>query len=89
MSTAVLTRSMQRREQARYGGTLDEARDRLAHRLKIAPGTIYNIVRDRLKRIDHETRERIVQFAIRDIQQEIARLTHELQNARQMGMAQN
>jgi ribosomal protein S2 len=53
--------------------------------MRVLPGTLYNLARNRLKRLDTELRDRLTAFAIRDLQQEIERLSHELEMARQMG----
>jgi hypothetical protein len=85
MSAAVLTQGLEKREQARNGGSRIEARQRLARRVGISPGTLYNIARDRLKKLDAGVRDKLVAYAIRDLEQEIAGVTHELEMARQMG----
>lgn len=87
MSVAVLTRDLERREHARGGGSMPAARQRLARKLGLAPGTIYNLARERLKRIDADVRARIARYAIEDLEREIADRTHELEMARQMGVA--
>lgn len=75
----------EKREQNRSGGNRAQARARLAAKAGVAPGTLYNLVRDRLKKIDHVIRDRLTAYAVRDLQSTIERLTHELDMARQMG----
>ena len=76
---------LERRELFRHGGTRAEARARLARRIGVLPGTLYNLARDRLKRLDNRLRIALTSYAIRDLQSEIESLTHELEIARKMG----
>ncbi|GHE83823.1 hypothetical protein GCM10019059_45360 [Camelimonas fluminis] len=82
-----LAGQLERREHFRHGGTRTQARERLARRLGVLPGTLYNLARDRLKRFDNNLRLALTNYAIRDLQSEIEGLTHELEMARQMGAA--
>lgn len=80
-----LAHGLEDREQARHGGSRDDARQRLARRLGVSPGTLYNLARDRLKKIDEDVRRRLTAYAVRELEQEIARLNRELEMARRMG----
>lgn len=82
-----LAKQLERREQFRHGGTRAQARTRLARRLGVLPGTLYNLARDRLKRFDNHLRLALTSYAIRDLQSEIEGLTHELEMAQQVGAA--
>lgn len=79
------------REQNRFGGTRAEARSRLARRLGSpwSPGTLYNLARDRLKRLDADLRGALAAYAIHDLETEIERLTGDLEAARALGAAQD
>ena len=91
MTSAVLdhartvARGLEEREQRRHGGSRDEARARLARRIGVLPGTLYTLARNRLKRLDVTVRDRLTDYAIRDLQNEIGRLNHELGMARALG----
>lgn len=80
-----LADGMERREMHRHGGTRTEARARLASRIGVLPGTLYNLGRDRLKRLDVRLREALTRHAARDLKSEIERLTHELEIAHALG----
>lgn len=76
--------TLEKKERAR-GLNASEARSRFARRLGVASGTIENLVRGRLKRVDAWLRDRLQAVLIRELETEIARLTHELEMARQSG----
>lgn len=79
------------REQIRFGGSRSDARNRLARRLGSpwSPGTLYNLARDRLKRLDADLRGALAAYAISDLEAEIERLTRDLEAARALGGAQD
>lgn len=77
------------RERMRYGGNVDEARERLARRIGWAPGTLYNLMRDRLKKLDTDLRHRLTEYAIEDLRNEIAALSRELESASRLGRTQD
>jgi hypothetical protein len=83
---AHFSKGLIRRDQARNGGCAETAMARVARRLKAAPGTFANILRQRVKSVSAELRDRIVQAAFHDIEQEIARLDHEKQLLESMGI---
>ena len=64
-----------------------DARAQLARRWKISFWTLTNLRRGRLKNLSGEVRDKIWAGIIREYEQEISRITHELQIARQCGMA--
>lgn len=76
--------ALERRERGR-SATLDVARASLARRIGISPVTWRNLALGRLKRIDAWMRDRLQALLIRELEAEIARLTHELEVARQCG----
>ena len=78
---------MERRELYLHGGTRTQARERLARRLGVLPGTLYNLGRDRLKRLDASLREALSRHAVSDLRAEIGRLTHELEVAQSLGVS--
>ena len=84
-----LARSCVRRHAARTGLTLDEARDRLAEEFGWSPGTLYNLLRGRLKRLDADLRAGLTRYAVEDLQNEIAALSRELEDARGLGRPQD
>lgn len=86
-----IAHDLETREQARFGGSRADARRRLAHRLGSpwAPGTLYNLARDRLKRLDADLRRALAAYAIADLETEIERLNRDLEAARALGAAQD
>jgi hypothetical protein len=65
--------------------TLGIARRRLADKLRIGLGSLENIVRQRVKRIDAEVKRRLDELLVRELNAEIFRLQNELEMARQSG----
>lgn len=88
-SARLLVRGAEEREQLRYGGTRVEARKRLARRIGIMPGTLYNLAYERLKRLDERVRDRIAAYVVADLNDEIERLSRDLETARTLGSAQD
>lgn len=84
-----LAEACEKREQLRSGGSREDARQRLARRIGVLPGTLYTLARDRLKRLDANLRDRLTAYAISDLQSEMERLAHDLAMARQMGAHQD
>lgn len=84
-SIAAFSRTLIRREQWRSGGDAETAIRRVASRLKVGPGTISNLVRNRVKSICFEIARRIVAAAISDIEQERKQLEHEHQALMALG----
>lgn len=68
------------------GQPLTAVRRVLARKLAVAPGTLENLRNGRAKRVTTYVFERLRAAVIRDLQQEIARCTHELEIARQAGL---
>ena len=88
-STRDLLRGLEVRERDRGGGSLNAARLRIARRIGVVPGTLYNIAFNRVKRIDEAIRFRLSEYAIADLEREIERLNHELELAKALGRAQD
>lgn len=85
MSSAVtIARTLERHERARVS-SVQHARQSLAHKLRVGVGTVENLVRGRVKRVDAAIRDRLQALLVRELETEIARLTHELEIARQSG----
>lgn len=61
------------------GQPLPIARQHLARKVGIAPGTLENIRRGRLKGLRHQVAERLQAFMIHHLKTEINKLTHELE----------
>jgi hypothetical protein len=78
-SIAAFSRSLVRREQFRSGGDVEKAIQRVAGRLKVGPGTIANLVKNRVKSVCFLIGNRIIAAAIADIENEKRQLEHEHQ----------
>lgn len=72
----------------RYGLDQDTARDRVAGYLGWSPGTLYNLLRRRLKKLDGDLRADLTAYAIKDLRDEIAALGRELEDAERLGRPQ-
>lgn len=83
-SAVVIAQNLERRERSRVGSRT-HARRSLAAKLRVGVGTLENLVRGRVKRVDAAIRDRLQALLVRELEQEIARLTHELEIARQSG----
>ena len=73
------------RERVRSGYTLRIARASLAAKLGVAPGTIENIWRDRLKKLGADLRDKITHHRIKSLEADLADLANELAFARARG----
>jgi hypothetical protein len=80
-----VSRGLISREQTRGGGSFDDAVSRVARRIRTGPGSLANIVRQRVKSVSSDIRDRIVLEALAALQRDIARLEHEKQLLLQMG----
>lgn len=79
MTTAVaIAQSLVRRERQK-GLSAQAARSWLANRLSVGVGTAGNLIRGRIKRVDETIRDRLRALLMRELEAEIARLTHELE----------
>ena len=76
-SIAAFSRSLVRREQFRSGGDAEKAIHRVAARIKVGPGTIANLIRNRVKSVCFHIGSRIIAAAISDIENERRQLEHE------------
>lgn len=74
---AAFSRQLIKREQARSGDCAENAIQRVARRLRTGPGTLANIVRNRVKSVCFLLGQRIVAAAIADIENERKKLEHE------------
>jgi ABC-type taurine transport system ATPase subunit len=83
-----LAQGLERRERIQGSG-VDAARTALARKVGVTPATWRNLVRGRLKRLDAWMRDRLQALLVRELEAEIARLSHELQMARQGGLPLN
>ena len=81
--------ALEDRESARSGVAIHLARKAVARRLEVAPGALENIRRGRVKGVRAWLYERIRAGVIREIESEMARLSHELEVARRSGLAVN
>jgi chaperonin cofactor prefoldin len=61
------------------------ARQNLARKLQVGVSTVEHLVRGRAKIIDANIRDRLQALLVRELEQEIGRLTHDLEIARQTG----
>lgn len=85
MTCAVtIAQTLERRER-NNGFSAEGARHSLARKLRVGAGTVERLVRGRVKRIDASIRDRLQALLVRELESEIARLTHELEIARQGG----
>lgn len=89
MSSAVIieraAREIVKREAVRSGVPEATAIQRVATALRVAPGSLGNIVKRRVKRISADMRDRVVRAYIADLTREIQRLEHERQLLLAMG----
>ena len=76
---------LEQRERVATGQTREVARERLAKRIGVLPGTLDNILRRRVKGVKTWITERIRAAVIHELEREIARLQAELHLARQCG----
>jgi len=78
-------RSLEDRERARSSLPLQGARKIVARHLGIAPGTLENLRRGRIKGVRAELLERLRACVVGELETEIDRLNHELEMARAGG----
>src|SRR5581483_5967352 len=64
------------------GLTVDQSRRWIARKVRTGFGTIDNIIRDRVKKVDERIRDRLQAILIPELEAEIGRLTDELGRAR-------
>jgi hypothetical protein len=75
---------MIQREKSRLGCP-QAARDTVARRIKIGAGSLSNLIRERIKTVSADLRDRLVSAAIADLSNELTKLEHERQLLLQMG----
>jgi transcriptional regulator with XRE-family HTH domain len=83
--TAHWTDMLEMIERRRSGMTKVAAREAIARRIGVAPGTLENLERGRSKGIRAWIAERVRVAVIRELEREISRLQHDLEIARQSG----
>ena len=83
--TALWAHMLERNERSRTGGSVATVRAAIAQRLGVAPGTLENISRGRLKGVRAWVAEKIRGAVIRELEREIQRLQGELHMAHQSG----
>ena len=81
---AQVARGMIQREKNRLGCP-QAARDTVARRIKIGAGSLSNLIRERIKTVSADLRDRLVSAAIADLTNELTKLEHERQLLLQMG----
>lgn len=77
--------SLVKREAERQQDTERQAIERVARTLRVTPGSFANVVRNRVKKVSADIRDRIVAACIADLAREIQRLEHERQLLMAMG----
>jgi len=85
MSACAWVRQLEDKEAARIGQPVPVARGFLARRLKVAPGTLENMRRGRVKEPSASLFEKIKGAWVRELEREIQALSHELEMVRQSG----
>lgn len=82
----VWTKALEDGEASRLGVRLSQARLSVARQTSIAPGTLENLRKGRLKTIAVDVYERLQAGVIRKLESELLHVQHELQVARQSGV---
>jgi hypothetical protein len=82
---AHFSKRLVRKEQDRSGSCAETALASVARRLRAAPGAFANIIRQRVKKVSADMRDRIVTAALADIEHEIERLDHDKRLLQGMG----
>lgn len=77
------------RLQRRLGTNRTTTRSRFASKVGLSPGTLYNLARDRLKKLDQDIRDQLAAYAIQDLENEIAALNAKLAEVRRLRGAEN
>jgi predicted nucleic acid-binding protein len=80
--SALFARRLLDIEAERHGVGAELAKARVARREGVPASTLDNIVRGRVKQVAAWVRDRLAQAVVREIQNEISRLEHEIQIAR-------
>lgn len=78
--------ALETKERNRSGDSIPTARRSVARRIGVAPGSLENLSRGRSKGVRAFLYEKIRAAFIRECEQEMARLAHELELARQAGL---
>jgi hypothetical protein len=81
-SVAALSKVSERlikREQAYSGADFEDAIKHVATRIRAAPGSLYNVVKQRVKSVSFELRDKIVAEALNTLQRDAQVIEHERQ----------
>lgn len=81
-----MAKALERRMIVR-GHTQESARFRIADKLGCTPGTLLNLSKSRLKRVESSLRDALRLTLIKEYEREIKALTHELERLRQSDAA--
>lgn len=81
VSARTIALSLERLKRGR-GQSVEDARRSIARDIRTGFGTVNNILRDRVKRVDETIRDRLQARLVRELESEIKRLTHELEVVR-------
>lgn len=81
---ALVARGLVARETTRSGSP-QAAKQTVARRLRMGSGSFANLIRERIKSVSADVRDRLVAAAIADLGNEITKLEHERQLLLQMG----
>lgn len=79
------SRRLEDRERTRAGLKLKDAREAVARRIAVPPGTMQNLRKNRLKTIAVHLYDRLRAGVIRELEAEMLHLEHELSILRQTG----
>ena len=85
MNACAWVRQLEDKEAVRIGQPVPVARGFLARRLKVAPGTLENMRRGRVKEPRASLVEKIKGALIRELESEIQALSHEVEILRRSG----
>ncbi len=80
-----MAQKLYRKELERHPNDAEGARLALGEKLRAGTGTVRNLIRGRVKRLDETIRDRLRALVMREMESEIARLTHELEMLKQCG----
>lgn len=86
MSACAFVRRLEDREAVKSGTPVPVARLSIARRLRIAPGTLENLRRNRVKEPRASIVDKIRRALVDELEREIQALTHEVELLRATGM---
>lgn len=82
---STIARRAVEREQARHALSFDVALRRYARRLRAGPGTLANVIRERVKSVSFDLGNRILSDAMSDLSNQIQELEREREHLMEMG----